>query len=176
LFKINLKKMRKKTIYKIMLLILLVSCNQKDDKNTEKKQNAITIKTEQVNKFIANEAIAISGNIEGKTTVHLGFMVAGKINYISGKEGQNISKGQLIASLDPTNYVIAKEVSDAQVNSTSDEFKRLKIMHDRGSVSDGDFNKIVFGLDQAKSQQKLQAKNISDTKLFSPISGVLLKI
>jgi RND family efflux transporter MFP subunit len=167
--------MRKKTIYPIMLMLLLVSCKQKNDTNTAIQQSTIAIKTEEVNKIMANDLISMSGNIEGKTTVRLGFMVAGKVNYISSKEGQNITKGQLIASLDPANYIIAKEISDAQVNATADEFKRLKTMHDRASVSDGDFSKISFGLDGAKAQQKLQAKNLSDTKLFSPISGVLLK-
>lgn len=167
--------MKKKTLYPIMLLLLFVCCKQKDDKNLEINQRAISVKVEPIIKIKTNDAISISGSIEGKTTVHLGFMVAGKINYISSKEGQNINKGQLISSIDPTNYSIAKEISDAQLNSTSDEYKRLKIMYDRGSVSDGDFSKIVYGLEQAKAQQKLQSKNVSDTKLFSPINGVLLK-
>ena len=48
-------------------------------------------------------------------------------------------------------------------------------MHDRTSVSESDFKKISFALDEAYTQQRLQGKNLSDTKLYSPISGVLLK-
>jgi RND family efflux transporter MFP subunit len=168
--------MIQKSIYYLSFILLVISsCKQKDTKNTEVRETAIPVNTELVKTVIANDAISMSGNIEGNTTVRLGFLVAGKINYISNKEGQNISKGQLISSLDPANYAIAKEMADVQVNATTDEFNRLKTMHDRASLSDGDFSKINFGLEQAKVQQKLHAKNLADTKLFSPISGVLLK-
>jgi RND family efflux transporter MFP subunit len=168
--------MIKKTICYFSFLLLVVSgCKQKETKNTEVKETAIPVQTEIVKSVVANDAISVSGNIEGNSTVRLGFMVAGKIDLIAYKEGQNISKGQLISTLDPSNYNLAKEMADVQVNSTSDEFNRLKIMHDRNSISDGDFSKISFALQQAKVQQKLQVKNLSDTKLFSPITGVLLK-
>jgi RND family efflux transporter MFP subunit len=168
--------MIKKTIcYSSFLLLVVSGCKQKDIKNTEVKENAIPVQTEIVKSVVTNDVISVSGNIEGNSTVRLGFMVAGKIDFIAYKEGQNISKGQLISSLDPSNYNLAKEMADVQVNSASDEFNRLKIMHDRNSISDGDFSKISFALQQAKVQQKLQVKNVSDTKLFSPITGVLLK-
>ncbi|WP_332367629.1 efflux RND transporter periplasmic adaptor subunit [Spirosoma telluris] len=97
------------------------------------------------------------------------------MNFIAADEGQTIRKGQLLASLDPTNYGIAKELADVQVGQVSDEYNRLKLMHDRNSLSDADFAKVNFSLQQAKVQQKLQTKNLSDTKLYAPISGVMLK-
>ncbi len=48
-------------------------------------------------------------------------------------------------------------------------------MFDNKSLSESDFSKITYGLQQAKAQQKLHTKNLDDTKLYSPIGGVLLK-
>lgn len=121
------------------------------------------------------KVISVSGNIEGFKTARLGFMVAGKINYIAAKEGGTIEAGQLLASLDPDNYRIAKEIADASVDQIQDEYNRLTIMHERKSISDSDYSKITSGLRQAKAQQKLQNKNLAETKLYSPIRGVLLK-
>jgi RND family efflux transporter MFP subunit len=42
-------------------------------------------------------------------------------------------------------------------------------------VSESDFKKIGFAVDEAFTQQRLQGKNLSDTRLYSPMSGVLLK-
>ena len=56
-----------------------------------------------------------------------------------------------------------------------DEFDRLKLMHDKNSLTESDFVKISSALQLARAQQKLQAKNLSDTKLFSPFDGVLLR-
>jgi RND family efflux transporter MFP subunit len=136
---------------------------------------AIPVTVSRVTESSIENEIRISGNIEGYKTVRLGFMVAGKINFIAANEGQAVSKDALLASLDPANYEIARELADIQVNQVQDEFDRLKLMHDNKSLSESDFAKITYGLQQAKAQQKLHIKNLADTKLYSPINGVLLK-
>lgn len=156
-------------------LCLAVSCKNRNTPASGGEPAAIAVKTEEVKSQTVNAQIAVSGNIEGFTTVNLGFMVPGKINYESAIEGENIKKGQLIASLDPTNYSIAKAQADVQLSSTVDEFNRLKILHAGKSLSEADFSKISFSLQQARLQQQLQQKNLNDTRLYSPISGVLLK-
>lgn len=156
-------------------LLFLVGCKNKKPQASDSPVPAFTVTTEEVHSTTIPGVVNASGNIEGNTTARLGFMVAGKINYISNHEGENISKGQLIASLDPENYSIAKGLADVQVNTATDEFNRLKILHDRGSLSESDFSKIGYSLQQARLQQQLQQKNVSDTRLYSPFSGVLLK-
>lgn len=61
------------------------------------------------------------------------------------------------------------------MNQVEDEYNRLKAMHDNNSLSESDFAKISYGLQQAKTQLRLHEKNLSDTRLYSPINGVLLK-
>ena len=159
----------------IVGLTILASCKTKKTNTPDNNASAIAVRAEEVQSTAKTDEVSVSGNVEGNTTVKLGFMVAGKVNYISNKEGENISQGQLISSLEPTNYSIAKGLADVQVNTTADEFSRLKILYDRKSLSEDDFKKITFSLQQAKLQQQLQKKNLSDTRLYSPISGVLLK-
>jgi len=159
----------------VVALMFLLSCKSKKAHSSEMDVLPIAVKAENVQLTPMINEVSVSGNIEGNTTVKLGFMIAGKINFVSNKEGENISQGQLIASLDPTNYSIAKGLADVQVNTATDEFNRSQIIHDRGSLSESDFSKASFSLQQAKLQQQLQQKYLSDTKLNSPISGVLLK-
>lgn len=135
----------------------------------------IPVVAKQIEKISVNQEITASGNIEGRKTVKLGFLVAGRINYIAAGEGAVIEAGQLLASLDPESYRLAKDMADANLAQMQDEYNRLNLMHDRQSISDGDFSKISNGLKVARAQQKLQNKNLADTKLYSPIKGVLLK-
>jgi len=168
--------MRRSLFYLAPIVMLLFSaCRNKGKHTADNSASPLAVKAATVLPTTISGKVSVSGNIEGNTTVKLGFLVAGKVNYISGNEGDNISKGQLIASLDPTSYSIAKGLADVQVNTASDEFGRLKILHERGSLSESDFSKIGFSLEQAKLQQQLQQKNLSDTRLYSPIGGVLLK-
>jgi len=156
-------------------IILLVSCGTKEKTTDASADAAISVVTEPVKLSASGSELSVSGNVEGFKTVRIGFLVGGKIDYIADKEGQILSKGQLIASLDPTSYRLAKEAADVQVLKLTDDYNRLKIMHDRASVSESDFKKISFAVDEAATQQGLQGKNLSDTRLYSPISGVLIK-
>lgn len=155
------------------ITVLAVSCDKKADKN--ETDTAIHITTVTAEEVEAGDGFVVSGNVEGQKTVDMGFLVSGRIADIKGEEGSLVSKGALIATIDPTNYAIAKELADVQVSQAADEYERLKLMHDRKSVSESDFNKSRFALDGAKAQQKLRAKDLADTKLYAEIGGILLK-
>jgi RND family efflux transporter MFP subunit len=167
--------MTPKPTYFILLIFILFNGCQTKKGNQETKEPAVPVVISRVTKNSYAKEIPLSGNIEGNKTVRLGFLVAGKVDFIAVNEGQFISKGELLSSLDPTNYGIAKELADIQVNQVQDEYDRLKQMYDNKSLSESDFAKISYGLQQAKAQQKLHTKNLADTKLYSPIEGVVLK-
>ncbi len=164
--------------YNLIILLfsalLFTGCNGKEQV-IENKNNSIPVVVQKVSNITVSREIAVSGNIEGNKTIRLGFMVAGKLNYISAEEGSPIQANQLLASLDPENYSIAKDIADANLDQTQDEYNRLSQMFNRKSISESDFSKITNALKVAKAQQRLQAKNLTDTKLYSPISGILLK-
>lgn len=167
--------MKPEPVYIIIAVFSLLASCQPKKTNPVTSETPVPVVVTRVTQSSVADEISISGNIEGYKTVRLGFMVAGKINYIAASEGQSVSKESLIASLDPANYEIAKELADIQVNQVSDEYGRLKLLHDNKSLSESDFAKITYGLQQAKAQQKLHTKNLADTRLYSPINGVLLK-
>ena len=167
--------MTNKNIFPIALIIILLTGCQARKSNTEAFNSSIQVTTGSAKIIETGKDISLSGNIEGFKTVRLGFMVAGRIDFIAVNEGQRISRGQLLSSLDPASYAVAKELADIQVNQVQDEFNRLKLMHDNNSLSESDFAKISFGLQQAKAQQKLHTKNLEETKLYSTFDGVLLK-
>lgn len=165
-------------IYSLLLLataFFTTSCNKSTSGTNSSASNAIPVVAQVIQKDSLIKNISLSGNVEGNKTVKLGFMVAGKINSIHVQEGQYVSQGQLLATLDDESYAVAKELADIQVNQASDEYERLKLMYERNSISESDFKKMEFALQGAKAQQRLHTKNYNDTRLKSPINGILLK-
>lgn len=158
----------------LLAAMVINGCTGKEPVN-QNAVNPVPIISQKVEKTFISKEISASGNIEGNRTVRLGFLVAGKINYIAGDEGSTIGAGQLLASLDQENYRNAKDMADANLAQVQDEFDRLSIMHERKSVSDSDFSKVSNMLKGAKAQQRIQNKNLLDTKIYAPFKGVLLK-
>lgn len=60
-------------------------------------------------------ALKLYGNIDLRT-VQLSFEVTGRVNDIFVEEGQLVNKGQLLASIAPETYLLAKDTATAQVN------------------------------------------------------------
>jgi membrane fusion protein (multidrug efflux system) len=164
--------------YSFMLTLaavaILAACKQTPGADAVSPRT-IPVITYTVQYDSVQSALQLSGNIDANTTVKLGFLVAGKIQQFGWNEGDRISKGQLVAQLDPANYQIAKEMADVQVKQVEDEFQRIKILHERNSVSESDFKKVEYTLQSALTQQKLQQKNLTDTRLYAPVTGVVLK-
>ncbi|QLE01534.1 efflux RND transporter periplasmic adaptor subunit [Galbibacter sp. BG1] len=158
---------------RLLLIVFFVGCNSKE--TASEKNNPPEIKVLPLQTDTQPVVISLSGNAEGSKTLRLGFMVAGRVNYVAINEGESINKGELLASLDATDYEIGLEAANGKLMEVQDKYDRLKIMYDRNSISEADFVEVKAGLQQAKAQQKLIAKNVENTKIYAPISGVLLK-
>ena len=155
------------------VLLLVTSCKSKQEDLP--KETATTVEVLKVEQNSILNTISLSGNVEANTTIRLGFMVAGKLNYIAINEGESIKKGALLASLNDSDYQIGLKAANGKLLEVQDKYNRLKIMHDRNSLSDADFVQVKAGLEQAEANQEMNAKNIYHTKIYAPISGVLLK-
>lgn len=80
-----------------------------------------------------------------------------------------------MASLETSDYAISLQAANAKLMEVQDEYNRLKIMYERNSLSESDFLKAKAGLELAKAQKQSSEKSIKDTRLYAPISEVLLK-
>lgn len=157
----------------VLLLFILASCNSK--KENDKQDKAITVQATQIDSSTTSKNLSLSGNVEARETLRLGFMVAGKVKQITLKQGEKIQKGALLADLDATEYNIGLHAAKAKLIEVQDQYDRLKIMYERNSIPEADFIKVKSGLEQAKAQKQLREKNVRDTRLYAPIEGVLLK-
>ena len=113
-------------------------------------------------------SVAVSGSVEANTTALTAFQVGGRVLHVYVEEGQRVTKGQLLADLDSTDYrngfnaasgeadaaaaVNAKakaglrqqELEQARIDfeRTQDEYQRLKYLYDHQSLPANDFHKI----------------------------------
>ncbi len=170
----NVGMIRKSYQVIVFTALVLVGCTS-NGTNEKKQTPSVTVEYQKVTQSVINHDLKVSGNIEGNKTVRLGFLVAGKLDFIAVQEGETINKGAVLASLDSESYEIALEMADANLSQMQDDYNRIKVLHDKENVSESDLVKITNGLRGAKAQRRLHAKNLEDTRLYSPVKGVLLK-
>lgn len=155
----------------IVSVFILFSCSQKKEEPKESKP--LKVEVTKIASNPQNETLTYSGTIEADNTVSLGFMVTGRVAEIYVQEGQKVKKGQLLASIDATSYKNAYDIADAGLELAKDNYKRLNELYTKGSLPERDYIAVKVGVAQANANTNMAAKNLSDTKLYAPFSGMV---
>jgi RND family efflux transporter MFP subunit len=119
--------------------------------------------------------VTLSGDVEGSRTASIGFIVPGVVAHVDPKEGDFVRAGQVLATLDKTEYDINVEMAAAQRERAEDEYKRAKTMFDSHGIPENDFNKAGTAVRLARAQEAMAKKKLQDTRLTAPMSGMLAR-
>ncbi len=156
---------------------LLLSCG-----NSESKQDAVeAVKVKEMTvdasagafSSVADGNYGYSGTVEEENGSALSFTTGGTIMQLRVKVGDRVSKGQLIASVDPTSIRNNYEMAHASKMQAEDAYKRMKQLHDKGSLPDIKWVEVQSQLQQAISAENIARKNLGDCHLYAPFSGVI---
>jgi len=127
------------------------------------------------------ESVSASGSVEGSETADVAFQVGGRVVRVLVEEGQHVSKGQLLAEIEPTDYrnafnaaVAQKEAAAAvaqkadagprkqeleqariEYSRWADEYKRMKFLVERKSLPPNDFQKVEAAYNAAKERYEM---------------------
>jgi RND family efflux transporter MFP subunit len=136
------------------------------------------------------ETVSVSGTVSTPNSpAEVGFLVSGKVVFVGPREGEFVKKGQVLASIDPTDYQLDQAAAKAQTDHArvgleraEDEHRRMKMLYDSKSMAPNDFLKYKATYDaavqqheQAIASEKLSRKRLTDATLYSPTSGYISK-
>lgn len=166
--------MRKKIILSLVVASLCLASYFAVAKYRSTPETELKIAT------VKKDDLKIGFTIDGKTVIEkrdLKFNVSGKVAEIKVKEGQSVKKGQLLALLDSSDvqknlerdlkdYLIARNTFD-QTNevtypdgAANDTLKRI-------------LENTQFNLDKSVLDVEIRNETIKESRLYSPMSGVV---
>ncbi|SHL28340.1 RND family efflux transporter, MFP subunit [Hymenobacter psychrotolerans DSM 18569] len=136
---------------------------------------AVAVITQPVQQLTQRHTVALSGALEADKTVDVGFQIGGRVSRVEVEEGGRVRQGQVLARLDPGSYRFALDAATATLARAQDEYGRLQLMYDRGSLTPSDLEAARTAVAQARAQQQQASKNVRDGQLRAPISGRLAR-
>lgn len=113
------------------------------------------------------------GTLEEAAASSLSFGVGGRVTAIYVKEGQHVTAGQLLASVDKSSATNAFNAAKATLNRAQDGYNRAKQVYDNGSLPEVKMIEVQTQLDQAQSMFEMARKNLDDCNLYAPTSGTI---
>lgn len=155
-----------------MLLLAVCIAGCKSNNKVEEKES-VKVKIMEVSSYSGNEESKYSGTVEAENGTSLSFSVMGTVDKVYVSLGEQVTKGQLIASLNPTSLQSSYNAAQATLQQAEDAWKRLKELHDKGSLPEIKWVEAESTLQQARATEEIARKSLNDCKLYAPFSGVI---
>ncbi len=114
-------------------------------------------------------------SIEASKRVDLAFRVPGKLNSLPVQEGGVVVAGQLLASLDPTDFQLVLDDTEAEYYRASADWERAKVLVVDGHLSRTDFDQLESVFKQALAAMEQARLDLSYTELKAPIAGTIAR-
>ncbi|MFN3194830.1 MAG: efflux RND transporter periplasmic adaptor subunit [Chlorobiota bacterium] len=171
---------------------------------TKDKSQAITVRTQKVEKRTITQKVNAIGKLNPETEVKISSEASGEIISLPVMEGDTVKKGQLLARIKPDiietqlqQYQAALDASKTDIDYQKSsleraeyEFDRVRELYKDEYVSKQDLDRAKTNLDQTRSQYQNslaryeQAKaslkqiqrNASRTTITSPIDGIVTSL
>ncbi|MEO0779767.1 MAG: efflux RND transporter periplasmic adaptor subunit [Bacteroidota bacterium] len=187
----------------LVLLLVLSACGQQEE--TSASPN--TLRPVRYQKIGYAEQIAsqtYSGLAQADQQSRLSFRVNGTIRSLAVKLGDRVRRGQLIATIDPSDYAIQAEQAKAsekgaeanlqsaetQLINARSNYQRIEKLYENNSVSLSDFEQAKSSFEGAQSSydaalsqvtsaqtQSQSAQNqVSYTRMVAPFSGIITAV
>jgi HlyD family secretion protein len=148
----------------------------------------VAYRTDAVTLGDVQQTVTATGTVNPVTTVQVGTQVSGTIKSLFADFNSRVKKGQIIAQIDPAFY--ETQLAQAQANADRADaamrdaeriLNQNKALFARNLVAKNDYDAAVTGYDSAKAQVaqakaalQTAATNLSYTKIFSPVDGIVI--
>lgn len=162
-----------KALFTLIFCVSMVACQKGKDKPTVMPPVKVTVM--EVNPGLKEAGMDFSGTVSSAETTTVSFAVAGTITELYAKEGQKVSKGQLLGKLRNGEYLNAYNIAEAQLAEAEDGYQRLKKLHDANALPEVKWVEINQKLKEAQNMAEMAKRTLDDASLHSPASGTITR-
>ncbi|WP_106831560.1 efflux RND transporter periplasmic adaptor subunit [Parabacteroides pacaensis] len=148
-------------------LMLLVSCSG----NKEKEQSKVLVKTEKAVGYSIESEQEYPFISRPYRTSELSFRVGGPIDRFDVFAGNYYKQGNILAEIDPRDFCIRKERSEAVYKQMEAEFGRIQKLYEKNNISASQYEKVRADYVTAKTAFEIASYEVEDTKLTAPFNG-----
>lgn len=169
-----------------------------------KKEEIIIVQTEKVKLLNITQTVTATGNIEPEFKVVITPEVSGEIVYLPVKEGQRVSKGDILLKIKQDQYLAQRDRAIANLNSAranlsiqkiqlqkiEADYNRIIELHKKGLSSDAELEAIkaqyetsraqVLSAESTVNQMEAAVKeaneNLAKTIITAPMDGVVSQL
>jgi RND family efflux transporter MFP subunit len=138
------------------------------------KALAVEVEVKKIDSTPFVKVIKRTGKLDFKRTLNLSFKTSGYLSKLSVDEGENFTKGQILAELDSFELVTEKNASYARLLQAKKNVTRIKSLLAKKLSSEQALDDAKTQVETTRAAHKLAQYNVDKSQLIAPFDGVVL--
>lgn len=161
-------------IFGCMAFFMIAGCGEP---STEEAQtNVRPAKLLTVGAASQERDLVLPAVVRATQSAELTFPVAGEVRELEVLESQNVARGDVIASLDPTNARNALAQAQAELDNATSEFNRARRLREQDAISQSALETRETQLEVTQAAVNNARKALADTVIRAPFDGVISRV
>ena len=136
-------------------------------------EHSETVSPEKATSVIYQPKIEVVGEVVVPERVSLRNELAGRINTVLVKPGDQVGKGQIIFQMDISEELAKQQSAQARLQLAEVDHRRVKDLRKRKAVSQADLDKAIADLQVVRSELAVIESTINKKTLRAPFDGVM---
>lgn len=158
----------------MLTITILSACNGADNIAKSPKSELIRpLKITQVAPLQGNSERQFTALVGAGQSTELAFRVAGQLENLDVKEGQKVAQGQLIATLDSTDFDIILADAKAQYQLATLQYERIKKLAEQKLAAKSELDSHFADVQVKLASLNKAQQQLKYTQLKAPFSGVI---
>ena len=120
-----------------------------------------------------NDEVTAVGSLQSNEAVVIRSEIAGRIATIHFQEGKTVNAGDLLFSLDASEYQAQHAQSSVSMKLAEMNFNRAKELREKSLISQQEFDDTSAKLEEARAKLAIDQSRLEKTSIRAPFNGVL---
>ena len=166
----------KSLLINAFVMVLLASCSGEKSETTQStRSKSIPVNIAAIDTVNNTNMIIASGLISTEDEARLSFKIGGVIEKILVEEGQQIRKGQLLASLNSTEIDAQTKQAELGLAKAKRDYERASNLYKDSVITLEQFQNSKTGLEIAQQSLQQVLFNSKHASIYAPSDGFILK-
>ena len=151
---------------------LLVACKPQSTAPST-AADLVTVNTLTLQSRMVADRMELDGTVAPVQQVNVTARVAGKLQKIGFKDGDQVKAGQLLFAIEPDTYVEQVKLNQARLDQAKSDYQRQTKLMEENATSVSNVESDLSNLQQAEANLRLAQINLAYTEERAPFDGVM---
>ena len=140
----------------------------------QEAKKAAAVETTPVVRMNLKSTVSATGTIKPVNSVEVSSKVTARIKDVLVKENDTVTAGQIVATLDATDYTEKRNQAQYKVANTKAKYERAQYLYSIGADTQEQLEDAKMNYDTAVSSLAESQSNMNEMTIVAPMSGVVV--